>query len=200
MGSAEEYGKQEGPFKETAVLQPVSAYGISKAEATRLALGLYASENCPVVIARLFTVYGPHQSRSMFISDAVNAAVRGEPFAMSEGIQQRDLVFVNDIVTAIIACAREPEIEGRIINFGSGNPVRLRDLVEMIWRISRSSAPLMVGQRVRRNDDMDVTWADSSLAEELLSWRSSTDLETGLTATVEWARASKEFSSGAAIL
>ena len=201
-GSAEEYGKQPGPFKESAELHPLSEYGISKAQSTRLALALHDSESCPVVIARLFTVYGPNQSRGMFVSDAVNAAVRGESFSMSDGTQKRDLVFVDDIAAGIVECARAPEIDGKIINFGSGNPVRLRDLAEMIWRISGSDAAMMVGERLRGSDEMDITWADSSLADELLGWRATTDLEAGLTATIDWARSpvSQQSRKGAAIL
>lgn len=186
-GSAEEYGNQEGPFNETCELRPVSAYGMSKAEATRLALALHEMENCPVVIARLFTVYGPHQPRGMFVSDAIYAAVNSKSFSMSEGTQQRDLVFVEDIAAALIACARTPGIEGKVFNFGSGQPIPLHDLAQMIWRISESSAPLFVGERPRRVDEMEVTWADSTLARDSLGWHSLVDLEQGLRATIEWA-------------
>lgn len=189
IGSAEEYGNQTGPFDEARELQPVSAYGISKAEATRLALAMHELVNCPVVIARLFTVYGPYQPRGMFVSDAINAAVNSTSFSMSKGAQLRDLVFVDDIVAGLIACARTPGVEGKVFNFGGGEPISLRDLAQMIWRISKSSAQLVVGDRPRRDDDMDVTWADVSRARESLGWQPLVDLEHGLQTSIEWARA-----------
>lgn len=188
-GSAEEYGNQSGPFNESTELLPISAYGMSKAEATRLALALYELKNCPVVIARLFTVYGPQQPAGMFASDAIRAAVNAESFLMSEGTQKRDLVFIDDIIAALIGCARTPDIEGKVINFGSGQPVRLCDLAQKIWKISESKGSLVIGKRPRREDDMDVTWSDSSLARDLLGWQPHVDLENGLRATIEWARA-----------
>lgn len=187
-GSAEEYGNQSGPFDETSPLKPVSVYGKSKAEASRLALEMHERGKCPVVIVRLFTVYGPCQPPGMFVSDAIESAVNNASFSMSEGTQQRDLVFVDDIVTALIACARTPGIEGKVFNLGSGRPIRLLDLAHMIWSVSNSSASLNVGVRARKNDEMQVTWADSSLARQYLGWSPRVDLETGLRAMIDWAR------------
>lgn len=187
-GSAEEYGNQSAPFDETSPLDPVSVYGQSKAEASRLALELHERENCPVVIVRLFTVYGPAQPRGMFVSDAVAAAVNSESFPMSEGTQERDLVYVDDVVTALIAAGRKQGIEGRVFNLGSGRPVRLRDVAEMIWRISETGAALLIGTRVRADDDMQVTWAKISLALEYLGWEPHVSLEDGLRRTIHWAK------------
>ena len=188
VGSAEEFGSQPGPFNESTPLKPDSIYGKSKAEATRLALAMHEKENCPVVIVRLFTVYGPNQPRGMFVSDAIEAAVYSDSFSMSEGTQKRDLVFVEDAVRGIIAAGSTPGIEGMAFNFGSGTPVRLRDVAEMIWRISESQASLLIGDRVRAADDMQVTWADTSLARQYLDWEPVVDLEKGLRMTIDWAQ------------
>lgn len=190
IGSAEEYGNQTGPFDQTSPLRPISAYGRSKAEATRVALTMHDQENCPVVVVRPFSVYGPHQPRGMFVSDAIAAAVTSEQFSMSEGTQQRDLVFVGDVVTALIAAARTPGIEGMAFNLGSGDPVRLCDVAKLIWRISETNASLLIGGRSRNDNDMQMTWADPSFARKYLGWERRVDLETGLRATIDWARSS----------
>lgn len=187
-GSAEEFGSQPGPFDETTPLKPVSVYGKSKAEATHLALAMHQQENCPVVIVRLFTVYGPNQPRGMFVSDAIEAAVNSESFSMSEGTQKRDLVFVEDAVRAMIAAGSTPGIEGMAFNCGSGTPVQLRDIAQTIWRISESQAALLIGDRIRAADDMQVTWADTTLARKYLDWKPCVDLEKGLRITIEWAQ------------
>jgi UDP-glucose 4-epimerase len=187
IGSAEEYGNQPAPFDESLSLKPTSPYGKSKAEATRLALDLHKGIKCPVVILRLFTVYGPYQSAGMFVSDAIESAVNNVSFSMSEGTQERDLVFIEDVTRALMAAAGTPGIEGSVFNVGSGRSIRLIELARMIWKISSSSASLNVGVRARRDDDMQVTRADSSLARQCLGWSPKVDLETGLRATIEWA-------------
>jgi len=189
IGSAEEYGNQTGPFDQMSLLKPTSPYGITKAEATRVALTMHDQEDFPVVVVRPFSVYGPQQPRGMFVSDAISAAVRSEQFSMSEGTQQRDLVFVGDVVAALIDAARTPGIEGMAFNLGSGNPVRLCDVARMIWRISGTGATLLIGGRSRSDNDMQMTWADPSLARTHLGWEPRVDLESGLRITIEWTRA-----------
>jgi nucleoside-diphosphate-sugar epimerase len=191
-GSADEYGRRAGQLRESQPLQPVSAYGISKAKATRLARALYETENCPVVILRPFTVYGQQQPRGMFVAEAIECAVGGQPFRMSEGLQRRDLVYVSDVVRALMLAASAPEIEGEVINIGSGHALRLLDVARLIWKLSESSAPLLVGERPATPFETHDTWADITLAGQLLDWKPRTSLEDGLRATIEWAREVKK--------
>ncbi len=187
-GSADEYGRQSGQLSESQPLQPVSAYGISKAVATGLARMLYETENFPVVTLRPFTVYGPQQPRRMFVAEAIECAVSGVPFRMSEGVQKRDLVYVDDVVRALMLAASAPEVEGKIINIGSGCARRLLDVARLIWSLSESRAPLLIGERPATPDETHDTWADITLAQKLLNWKPRTSLEDGLRATIEWAR------------
>jgi nucleoside-diphosphate-sugar epimerase len=188
MGSADEYGDQQGPLHEGLHARPVSAYAVSKYAATSFAQAMHASEGCPVVVLRPFSVYGPHQPAFMFVAEAIKCAVTGMPFRMSEGTQQRDLVFVEDVVRALLAVARAPEVEGRVINIGSGQPRRLRDVAALIWQLSESRAPLLVGARPAPVDETHDTWADIRLAREILNWEPRVNLENGLRATIQWAR------------
>jgi nucleoside-diphosphate-sugar epimerase len=189
VGSAEEYGPQPVPYHEEMAWRATSPYGISKAAATGLALAMQAEEGCPVVVLRPFTVYGPGQPAQMFIAQAVTAAVAEEPFEMSHGEQRRDLIFVDDVIRAFLAAAGAPNVEGRVINVGSGAAHRLRDVAELIWEITGTSAPLRIGKRQVASDQFQDTWADITLAQRLLDWSPSMALPSGLEATVEWARA-----------
>ncbi len=191
-GSADEYGNQAGPLKESFPVQPLSAYGLSKAEATRQALEMFERDGVPVVILRPFTVYGPRQPRRMFVAAAIECAVNGLQFEMSEGTQRRDLIFVDDVVRALLAASGAPEIEGRVINLGSGKAVRLRDVAQLIWQLSDTRAPLDIGARPASAGEMQDTWADITLAHQLLDWQPRVSLEEGLCRTIEWQRGLQE--------
>jgi nucleoside-diphosphate-sugar epimerase len=189
LGSAEEYGDQQGPLHEELPVFPVSPYGIAKAAASNFAKALHAKVGCPVVVARPFSAYGPGQPAGMFVAQAVDAALRNLPFRMSHGEQRRDLVFVGDVASGLIAAAGAPRVEGRVINLGSGRPHRLRDVAEMIWRLAGATAPLLIGARAASMEQLHDTWADTALARRLLGWESRVELETGLRQTIQWARA-----------
>lgn len=189
LGSADEYGKRAGQLGEHLEAQPVSPYAVSKAVATRHALALYETSGCPVVIVRPFTVYGPHQPPAMFVAEAIECAVTGQPFRMSAGKQRRDLVYVSDVVRALVSAASAPSVEGKIINIASGRAESLIDIARLIWQLSESSAPLLVGERPASPEETHDTWADISLAGELLDWKPQIGIEEGLRETIEWARA-----------
>ncbi len=187
LGSASEYGDEPGPLYENLRTKPSSAYGVSKTAVTHMALSLFEKDGLPVVILRPFTVYGPHQPAEMFVADAIRCAVNGLPFRMSAGTQRRDFVFIDDVIEAIVASSSEAEIEGRIINVGSGEARRLRDVAELIWQISGTKAPLLIGERPASASDLHDTWADISRARVLLDWSPQTGFEEGLRKTIEWA-------------
>jgi UDP-glucose 4-epimerase len=187
IGSAEEYGDQDGPLHEGLPTLPVSPYGIAKAAATSFARALHAKAGCPVVVARAFSAYGPGQPDSMFVAQAVNAAVNNLPFQMSHGEQRRDLVFVDDVARGLIAAASAVGVDGQVINLGSGRPHRLRDVAGLIWKMSGATSPLLIGARPAAMEQLHDTWADIALANQLLDWKPQVDLESGLRQTIRWA-------------
>jgi UDP-glucose 4-epimerase len=188
VSSADAIGNPSGPADEEVPLRPRSAYGVSMAASAQFAQALHAAQSCPVVVLRLFSVYGPGQPAEMFVAQAIRCAVRGEPFAMTEGRQRRDLVYVNDVVTALLAAAQAPEVEGKVIHVGSGQAHALRDVAELIWRLSESEAPLRIGARPAPAEELHDTWADITLARRLLHWKPEVSLENGLRDTIESAR------------
>ena len=138
-------------------------YGMSKAAMTGMAQSIYRESNCPVVIIRPCTAYGPGQPSSMFISQAVNSAVGGKTFRMTHDKQRRDLVFVKDLVQALVIAATAPGINGEIINIASGKAHALRDVAKRIWELSDSKGKLIIGGRKAVNSELVDTSSSTSI-------------------------------------
>ncbi|ETW94732.1 MAG: hypothetical protein ETSY1_33605 [Candidatus Entotheonella factor] len=188
LGTADEYGDQPGPLHETLPLYPVSPYAISKAAATRFSQTLFQREGCPVTVLRPFTVYGPGQPGDMFVAEAVSCAIAGQPFRMTHGQQRRDFVFIDDMVEAMMKAASAPQVEGQVINIGSGQATRLCDVASLIWELSGSEAPLLIGARPGGASEFHDTWADISRAKTLLNWEPRVSLRAGLHNMIAWER------------
>lgn len=185
-GSAEEYGAQAGTLSESLPTRPASVYGITKAAGTALALAL-AEQGCPVTVLRLFTVYGPGQPSEMFLAAALEAAVSGRAFQMTEGRQRRDFVYVTDVAEVLLAAALAP-VAGRVINVGTGQAHALCDVARLLWRYAGAEAQLQIGARPAPPHELFDTCADITLARELLGWAPRVELEPGLRRTVELLR------------
>lgn len=188
VGTAEENGASTGRLSEAQRDDPLTSYGRAKAAVTRMLLERHRTDKFPAVVLRPFTVYGPEQPSRMFIAQAIHQAVFGEPFAMTEGRQKRDLVYVSDVVRGLIAAASAADVDGAVINLGSGKALPLREVAATIWRLTGSLAPLQIGARPAPPDELHDTWADISRAKELLDWEPQIDLEEGLSKTISWER------------
>lgn len=181
VGSAAEYGENPVPFKESMTPNPVSDYSRSRAEATRFAMDQFRNTGFGVCVLRPFTVYGPGQPAWMFLSQLITRAIDNRPFEMSDGLQKRDLVYVDDVAQAIVKAVDTDHSAGRVINIGSSRGIALCDLATKVWGLCGADPDkLLIGKLKKRGDDSFDTIADISLANELLDWRPSTDLDTGL--------------------
>jgi UDP-glucose 4-epimerase len=185
-GGLEEYGNGPVPFREDQREQPVSPYSASQLAATDAARLLHRTAGLPVVTLRPALVYGPGQSQTFFIPSLMASCLRHVPFEMSAGDQTRDLVFVADVVDACLRAATADGIDGRVVNVGSGREYRIRDVAELVVHLAASRTELRVGARPPRRSDLDRLVCDPSLAAELLGWRATTSLESGLQQTLDW--------------
>jgi UDP-glucose 4-epimerase len=172
------------PFQETAYLQPLSPYGVTKLAAEHLCHLYFVNHGVPAVSLRYFTVYGPRQRPDMGFHRFIRAALLGESLTLfGDGEQSRDFTFVGDIVAATMA-AGDRGRPGTVYNIGGGTRVTINQVLDMIGRIT--GKPLDIKRLPAEKGDMRDTFADSSRAEADLGFSPSHSLEAGLTAEAEW--------------
>jgi nucleoside-diphosphate-sugar epimerase len=186
LGTAEEYGNNPAPFSELMRESPISAYSFSKQCATHLAQLMHSSFSLPVVVLRPSVAYGPAQRSDMFLPALIQALLRGEDFKMTLGEQTRDYVFVSDLVDALLCAGYYSGIEGEIINIGSGEPIKIAQLVRNVEDLLSCADSVHRGAlSYRVGEPMDY-WLDISKAKRLLRWVPQTSLENGLRHTINW--------------
>lgn len=172
------------PFQETAYVQPVSPYGVTKLAAEHLCHLYHVNYGVPTVSLRYFTVYGPRQRPDMGFHRFIRAALLGEPITLfGDGEQSRDFTFIGDIVAATIA-AGDRGRPGAVYNIGGGSRVTINQVLEMIARITGRT--LDIRRLPAEKGDMRDTSADSSRAQDDLGYAPTHSLEAGLAAECAW--------------
>ncbi len=187
-GASEEYGLGPSPFREDQTPAPVSPYSASKSCSTMVCGMLHRGLGLPMVTLRPFLTYGPFQTGDMLVPSTVRKAISGDTIKTTRGEQTRDLVFVSDIVEGYLLAAQRPEALGEVINLGTGREHRVRDVVELIVRMSRSKSRVDIGALPYRPGEARRFVADGSKAARLLGWTPKVDLEDGLRETISWYR------------
>jgi UDP-glucose 4-epimerase len=189
VSSGAVYGDQGAqPLKETAFPNPRSPYAVSKLAAeyyVRTIGDLWGIES---VSLRVFNAYGPGQhlppSHPPVIPNFLRQAMRGGTLVMhGDGNQTRDYVYVDDVVTALIAAATAPGINQTVINIGSGQETSIRALVRLVTAVTGAKTEVI--NNPRTSPGVSRMCADISLARERLGYQPRFSLEQGLRLTLE---------------
>lgn len=180
VGTCHEYGAHEA----VEGLDPFNAYAASKVAAWAFGRMYWRAWGLPVVTVRPFQVYGPGQPHQCLIPAAIRAALSGEDLAMTPGEQERDFIYVQDVVDAMLATAEAPGIEGTSLDLGTGTGHAIRHVVERIWKLTDAKGQVRSGALSYRSGEAMHLVADADRTAQLTGWRATTPLEEGLHATI----------------
>ncbi|MES2304423.1 MAG: SDR family NAD(P)-dependent oxidoreductase [Gemmatimonadota bacterium] len=184
LGGLEEYGTAPTPWSEEMREEPSSPYSASQVAATHACQALQPHLPFSVMTLRPALVYGPGQSRDFLIPALITTLLRGGRFPMTDGQQHRDLIFVHDLVDAVLAAMRHPEVRGAVINISAAQEWKIVDVARQIARLVDAEALLDIGALAQRPGDLTHLVARNDLAAELLGWYPRVSLEAGLAQTV----------------
>ncbi|MCK6516340.1 NAD(P)-dependent oxidoreductase [Myxococcota bacterium] len=183
VGTCEEYGDGEAPFREDQPARPVSPYSAAKALATARTLHL-CREGLRAAVARPFLTYGPGDRSARLVPTALAAALANAPFPMTDGAQTRELNHVEDIALGVARCAA-PEAQGQLVNIGGGEELPVIELVRAVYRAAGADPALIQpGALPRRSGEVARFCGDHQKAQRLLHHRPQIPLPIGLAALV----------------
>lgn len=136
-------------------------------------------------------IFGPRQfgeEDQGWVAWFALAATFGLPITLyGDGLQVRDLLWVDDLVDAYVAAIeRRDTVAGRAYNMGGGPAFRLslRELLRMLEeRLGRSIA---VGYGPARLGDQKVFYCDIRRARQDLGWEPKVDPATGVDRLLHW--------------
>lgn len=128
------YGNHKAPFNENMIPDPISPYAASKVSAENYCISYRNTYGIKSTILRFTNVFGPRKSFGPYanvIPKFVRAALRNEPITIfGDGSQERDFVFVKDIVNACYLVLKNKKFG--TFNIGTGKNTNLNDLIEII--------------------------------------------------------------------
>lgn len=189
--SSEVYGEPvEIPERENGHVNAKLPYAVSKLAAEKHCEAYYKAHGLKAVSLRFFNVYGPRQESTpygfvvgIFIKQVLN---KQSPTIFGDGTQTRDFVFVQDNVDATIIAAQKDEVDGKVLNIGTGKPTTIIDLAEEIIDIIGADRDVQPIFLPRREYDIAHRFPDTSLMLKLLGYRPRYGLREGLKRTIEW--------------
>lgn len=187
ISSSTVYGRGAAvPFREDAPLGiPASPYGATKRAAELLGLTYQQLHDVPVVCLRPFSVYGPRLRPDLALTIFAKAIVQQRPFPLfGDGSIRRDYTHVSDICAGLLSALLADDVAGRVFNLGHSEPVEMRRIIELLEGSLGKQA--IIDRRPERPEDLPITYADLTLAQQLLGYAPQVPIEQGIQEFCEW--------------
>jgi UDP-glucose 4-epimerase len=170
-------------------------YGSSKARASEALLGPARSGTLPLVVARIFNVYGPGEKGQRLLPSLVHNLSHGQHVPLSAGLQIKDYLHLDDVVEGLCALAltaRDRQFQG-VLNLSSGSPVSVAQFARAVAQTIGDCEHLLgFGERPAHPDEVSVLIGSTAARDAFTEWRPQRPLDVGLPSAVRHMMASKD--------
>ena len=169
--SSSVYGHQEKiPIIESAIRNPINPYGQTKLDDEYL-VKQYSKMGVKIIGLRYFNIFGKDQTLEYagVITKFLDRIKQNKaPIIFGDGSQIRDFIFVEDIAIANLL-AMESKIENSLVNIGSGKPITILQLANIMIKFSKLKLKPIFKSSLE--GDIQKSQADITLANENFNWK-----------------------------
>lgn len=176
MGAAQAAGVPRALIAGTALPRTLSPYALAKHQAGEWA-PLFPSLATTSLDLQHF--YGPGDDVGKFTARVITACARGEGLDLTDGTQERDFIYIDDAVAAILAVLNS-QAAPPTVAIGSGRAMPVRSFVEAVHARTGRRSALRFGAVPTRVGEPDRLVADTTELRRL-GWQPTTDLDVGIT-------------------
>ena len=187
---------------EASPLDFYSPYGCSKGTADQYVHDYARIYGMRTVVFRNSCIYGTRQfgiEDQGWLAWFIIAAVQGRPISIyGDGKQVRDVLFVDDLVEAMLRAVDHPQVTaGQVYNIGGG-PSRVLSVWKEFGPMVEGllGKPLPVTYHDWRPGDQKVYVSDIRKAGRELGWEPKVDVGEGVRRLFEWVKGNPELFSG----
>jgi CDP-paratose 2-epimerase len=170
-----------------------SPYGCSKGGADQYVTDYARMYGLPAVVFRMSCIYGPHQCGTEdqgWVAHFLLRALAGEPITLyGDGLQVRDILFVQDLVDALLLAQHHiSTLAGETFNIGGGptNAISLLELIDLIGTLHKE--PPHVSFDDWRPGDQKYYVSDTRKFAMATGWAPKVGIPEGLHQLYTWLR------------
>lgn len=195
--SATRFPSKEGDISK--IPPPLTAYGFSKLSGERYCRAFYDQYKLNFSICRPFNAYGINEfpqrvvGYAHVIPDLVRKILEGQyPLQLlGDGNQTRCFTHVRDIADGIITTSLHKRGENQDFNIGSDQEIKMINLADKIWKLTKMHKPLKVKFSVSFEYDIKRRVPDTTKTKKLLDWQPKVDFNEGLKEVISWLKDQK---------
>jgi nucleoside-diphosphate-sugar epimerase len=167
------------PVDESGKRNPNNPYGISKMTGEDLCTLYSKTFGLKTTVLRFFTIYGPRQRENMLIQKLINNAANNiETEILGDGIQSRDFLYIDDLISALSLATITPQPHCHMMNIGSGKTFSVLEVINILEKLINSNLKLKFVEKDL--SDVVITHANISSIKATLDWTPTTSFLDGV--------------------
>lgn len=187
------YGKpQYLPVDESHPIYPTDVNGINNLAGEWYHILYHNVYDMNTVSLRLTNTYGPRQlikhNRQGFIAVFIRQILQSEKIRIfGDGLQIRDMNYVDDVVDALLRAGTNPACYGQIFNLGGNEPINLLNLTKLLIEINGGGEFEVVPFPVeKKRIDIGDYYGDYRKFTDITGWQPKTLLREGFTKMINY--------------
>ena len=138
-----------------------------------------------IVIARIFSAYGPGLQKQIFWDMAQKLKSTGKLELFGTGEETRDFIFKDDLVEAIMLLATSRGSKYEIYNVANGKEIKIREIAELFLKHNAVKEGIVRFSQTVREGNPNNWCADISRIREL-GYVQKVTIDQGIQEYVRW--------------
>jgi len=188
--TSEVYGGHQNIICENSQTYAQSPYAVSKLAADKLCGNYHDLYGLEVYRTRFFNIFGPRQSSDVngaVIPKFITKILKGEkPIIFGDGYQERDYIYIDDVVRIYEMIPKNKNVAGEPINIGTGETITINAIVNLINSILGTYIePIHSASRLGEVEKLQACTHYLEVNYGL-SIRPQIEFREGLRRTIEW--------------
>ena len=179
--------QKEDYFGNVNPVGPRSCYDEGKRCAETLFFDYYREYELKIKVARIFNTYGPrmHPNDGRVVSNFIVQSLKNQDITIyGNGEQTRSFCYVDDLIDGLIDLMNSNDEFTGPVNLGNPNEFTIKELAQKIVDMTDSDSNLLY--RPLPEDDPIRRKPDIALANKMLGWNPTIELEHGLKNTINY--------------
>ena len=179
-------GSLAEPEIENGETFPSAPYAAAKWASSGYARMFHALYKLPILIARVFMVYGPGQmDLTKLIPYVTLSLLQGKTPKISSGERLVDWIYVADVVNGFLALSQAAHVDGETVDLGSGSLVSIRRIVQQLATAIGNGVNAEFGALQDRPLE-PTRLAKTAVTLARIGWKPQVSLQEGHRGLVPW--------------
>ena len=135
-------------------------------------------------------MYGPNQDSNRLIPFVITQCLKKKKFPCSSGTQYRDFLYIDDFIRCIELTLRKKIKLGQIFNVGSGSPIKVKKVINLIHKKIKSGEPNF-NQIKSRREEQKYVFPSLFKIKKVFKWSPKINFNKGINKTISYYKTEK---------